>query len=232
MNKTKIRSSDIHLGNALDFAAQKKSISPPKIANNVVNRQLYIPQVNTNPYVQPRGNFYGNPRGNFYGNPHGYFYGRQQILNGPPYMQHIPLIQLRNNKLLHHQCRQLGYTINDDFSRYYDVNPQLNKAFVPYAPVLLKPKKVSQIPLPSSHQSYPIPSPPPSSPKSSSVKSSSPKSLSKQSSHNTVNRSTMTFVGASPSKKKMPSKKKIPSKKKMPSKKMLSKKMPSKKKMP
>jgi len=217
MNNTKIgRSSDFRLGEALNFAAQKRSISPPKIANKVVNRQIYIPPVNRNPYGQPHEHFYGNPRG--------HFYGHQQI-HGLPYMQHIPLIPLppQNNKLLHHQCRQLGYTINNDFSRYYGVNPQLNKAFVPSAPVLLKPKKVSQIYLPSSHQLYPIPSPPPSSPKSSSPKSSSPKSSSKQISRITVNnrRSTMTF-GASPS-KKMPSKK-------TPSKKKPSKKTPSKKK--
>ena len=216
MNNTKIgkRNYDIHLGEALDFAAQRRSISPLKIAEKVVNRQIYIPQVNRNPYGQP----YGQP----YRQPYRQLYGHRQIVNRLPYMEHIPLIQQpQNNKLLHYQCRQLGYTINDDFSRYYGVNPQLNKAFVPSAPVLLKHKKVSQVPSPSSYQSYPVPIPPPSSPKSSS-----PKISSKRISHNTHNRSTMAFAGASSS-KKMPSKKK-PSKKK-PSKKKPSKKKPSKK---
>jgi hypothetical protein len=157
-------------------------------------------------------------------------------------MQHIPLIQQhpQNNELLHYQCHQLGYTMNDDFNRYYGVNHKLKKVFVPSAPALLKRKKVLHIPPPpSSPKSYPVPPPPPSSPKSypvpppppSSPKSSS-KSSSKRRSNITVNNhSTMTFAGASPPKKmppkKMPSKK-MPSKK-MPSKKMPSKKMPSKK---
>jgi len=155
MTNTKIggRFPDIDINNALDFAGQKRSISPPKIANNVVNR---------NPYGQPHWN------------PPTHLYGRKQIPYGLPYMQHIPLIplQLQNNKLLHYQCSQLGYTINDDFSRYYGVNPKLNKAPSLLIRKKLSPKKVSQIPL--SDHSYPVPLAPPSSPNKSSPKKSSP----------------------------------------------------------
>jgi len=159
MTNTKIggRFPDININNALDFAGQKRSISPPKIANNVVNR---------NPYGQPHWN------------PPTHLYGRQQIPYGLPYMQHIPLIplQLQNNKLLHYQCSQLGYTINDDFSRYYGVNPKLNKAPSLLIRKKLSPKKVSQIPL--SDHSYPVPHAPRTSPNKSSPKKVSQISLS------------------------------------------------------
>jgi len=257
MNNTKIEgstSSDIRLEEALDFAAHRRSISPQK-----VNRHIILP-VNRNPqghlyrkqqghlYRHPQGHLYRHPQGHLYGNPHRR-YEHQQILHGIPYMQHIPLIQQHpQNKLLHYQCQQLGYTMNDNFNRYYGVNHKLNKVFVPSAPALLKRKKVLHIPSPSSPKLYPVPPPPPSSPKSYPVPPpppsspklypvpppppSSPKSSSKKKSNITVNNhSTMTFAGASPP-KKMPSKKMPPKKmppKKMPSKKMPSKKMPSKK---
>jgi len=263
MNNTKIEgstSSDIRLEEALDFAAQQRSIGPQKVNKHIILPVNRIPQGHL--YGHQQGHLYGHPQGHLYGHPRRR-YEHHQILHGLPYMQHIPLIQQhpQNNKLLHYQCQQLGYTMNDNFNRYYGVNHKLNKVFVPSAPALLKRKKVLHIPLPSSPKSYPVPPPPPSSPKSypvpppppSSPKSypvpppprsspklypvpppppSSPKSSSKKRSNITVNNhSTMTFAGASPSKKmppkKMPSKK-MPSKK-MPSKKMPSKKMPSKK---
>ena len=240
MNNTKIEgstSSDIRLEEALDFAAHRRSISPQK-----VNRHIILP-VNRNPqghlYRKPQGHLYRHPQGHLYGHPHR-LYEHRQILHDLPYMQHIPLIQQhpQNNKLLHYQCQQLGYTMNDNFNRYYGVNHKLNKVFVPSAPALLKRKKVLHIPSPSSPKLYPVPPPPPSSPKSYPVPPpppSSPKSSSKKKSNITVNNhSTMTFAGASPP-KKMPPKKMPPKKmppKKMPSKKMPPKKMPSKKMPP
>ena len=248
MNNTKIEgstSSDIRLEEALDFAAHRRSISPQK-----VNRHIILP-VNRNPqghlYRKPQGHLYRHPQGHLYGHPHR-LYEHRQILHDLPYMQHIPLIQQhpQNNKLLHYQCQQLGYTMNDNFNRYYGVNHKLNKVFVPSAPALLKRKKVLHIPSPSSPKLYPVPPPPPSSPKSYPVPPpppsspklypvpppppSSPKSSSKKKSNITVNNhSTMTFAGSSPP-KKMPSKKMPP--KKMPPKKMPPKKMPSKKMPP